>query len=224
MGMVAQGNARILAELPFNQTGELLKSKQELWSRLTVQANDNRPGREDRRSANNVWLAIDCTKDPVSSQEKSEAAQRAATMFAKIRGESPNAVLAIKHEGLDFSVVEAACNPRLPVIRLRFLKPVFFVPFVELQGTDATSLSRVSTWLEEYNLMPFTSAARVRMMQGSELDTQATRLMRKYAQQRYTGEAAESEVCCVCLVEQAEVVNGTCGHSVFCRECAADYS
>lgn len=223
---VAKGDPELLNAMPFvvGRSGERPSriAKRELWERLSVEANDGRPRQPDNRSAQNVWLAIDCTRDPETPQQKIEAMQRAASLLTKVHEASPDAVLAIKHEGVDFRDLQNAC--KLPVLCLRFLKPVFFMPFVELQGTDETATSRVAVWLAGLHLMPFTSAARVRMMQSRDVDSKTSWLMRTYARRHFGGVASESNECCVCLSEKAEVMNATCGHAVFCRACASECS
>merc|ERR1711903_320747 len=111
---------------------------------------------------------------------------RIAGLLRKVREQSPHTVLAIKQEKVDYTEVQAACGH--PVLLLRFLKPVFFIPFVELQGSHDISMSKVVEWLAGLHLMPFASVARVRMMQtGCTVDDNARRMMSMYAQQHYKG-------------------------------------
>eukprot|EP00747_Dinoflagellata_sp_TGD_P059452 gnl/TRDRNA2_/TRDRNA2_151570_c0_seq1.p1 gnl/TRDRNA2_/TRDRNA2_151570_c0~~gnl/TRDRNA2_/TRDRNA2_151570_c0_seq1.p1 ORF type:complete len:339 (+),score=35.06 gnl/TRDRNA2_/TRDRNA2_151570_c0_seq1:67-1083(+) len=222
-GMICEGDSELLASLPFTCTDAGLRVKPEIWERLSFEANDGRPGREDHRTARNAWLAIDCTRDPNTPEERTVAIQRAKTLLARVRAQSPECILAIKHEGISFSEVEACAG--FPVVLLRFLKPVFFMPFVEVQGTDPAITSRLSGWLEGLQLMPFRSAKRVRMMRGSRFDASLVAMMRRYALQRYMGFVPEGDdMCCICLDQLASVANALCGHKVFCTACAVEYT
>jgi len=197
----------------------------EVLKRLTIQVENPSSG-EDDRSALGIWLVIDCTRDLTKKgsaaqciTEKNEAINKISGLFKKVHEESPEAVLAIKHEAIEPCEVEDAC--KLPVIRVRFLLPVFFIQYVEVLGTNRTMTSRVTEWLAEFQLTPFSSLERVRMDDAKHSISESTLfLMRRYARQYYKGEQPSNEECQICWDAQAEVLSVKCGHSMMCYQCS----
>jgi len=197
----------------------------EVLKRLTIQV-ENPSSDEDDRSALNIWLVIDCTRDLTKKgsaaqciTEKNEAINKISGLFKKVHEESPEAVLAIKQEAIDPREVEDAC--KLSVIRVRFLLPVFFIQYVEVLGTNRTMTSRVTEWLAEFQLTPFSSLERVRMDDAKHSLSESTLfLMRRYARQCYKGEQPSNEECQICCDGKAEVLSVKCGHSMMCYQCS----